>query len=102
MYDLHIFGLEFAWDPAKERANRRKHRVSFREAATVFLDENASLFHDPDHPQDEDRYILLGMSGEARLLVVRHCYREGDALIRVISARKADRRESAAYRRGFT
>ena len=75
----------------------RKHKVSFEEAQTVFLDENAIRFFDPDHSRDEDRFIMLGMSFTLRVLVVCHCYREDDSVIRIISARKADKREQSDY-----
>ena len=92
MSDIH-----FEWDKDKSRENKRKHKVSFEEAQTVFLDENAIRFFDPDHSQDEDRFIMLGMSFTLRVLVVCHCYREDDLVIRIISARKADRREQSDY-----
>lgn len=90
-------GLSFEWDGGKSRANEKKHGVSFEEAQTVFLDENAVRFYDPDHSQDEDRFILLGMSSRLRVLVVCHCLRESDSVIRIISARKADKREEKGY-----
>lgn len=90
-------GLSFEWDGKKSRANEKKHGVSFEEAQTVFLDENAVRFYDPDHSQDEDRFILLGMSSRLRVLVVCHCLRESDSVIRIISARKADKREEKGY-----
>lgn len=89
--------MEFEWDERKSRENKRKHKVSFEEAQTVFLDENAIRFFDPDHSQDEDRFLMLGMSFTLRVLVVCHCYREGDSVIRIISARKADKREQSDY-----
>ena len=89
--------IRFEWDPRKNQANKRKHRVSFEEAQTVFLDENAIRFFDPDHSEDEERFLMLGMSFALRVLVVCHCYRKNDAVIRIISARKADKREQADY-----
>ncbi len=89
--------LRFVWDEAKNRANRRKHGVSFGEAQSAFHDESAQVYFDPDHSDDEDRFILLGMSLLLRVLVVCHCYREGDSLVRIISARKADKREQEGY-----
>ena len=89
--------IEFKWDERKNRENKRKHKVSFEEAQTVFLDENAIRFFDPDHSQDEDRFLMLGMSFTLRVLVVCHCYRENDSVIRIISARKADKREQSDY-----
>ena len=92
-------GLEFKWDEKKNRENIKKHGISFEEAKTVFLDENAIRYFDPDHSRDEDRFIMLGMSFRLRVLVVCHCYREDDNQIRLISARKADRMESNNYGR---
>lgn len=89
--------LHFEWDPAKARENLRKHGVSFDEARTVFADDQAILLDDPDHSADEDRFALLGLSAPLRVLVVAHCYREGDTVIRVIAARKATRSERAQY-----
>ena len=89
--------MRFIWDRRKEAANRRKHGVSFDEARSVFLDENAKLIDDPAHSTDEDRFVLLGLSYKLRLLVVCHAYREDDAVIRIISARKANKREQAQY-----
>ena len=89
--------VKFEWDERKSRENKRKHKVSFEEAQTVFLDENAIRFFDPDHSQDEDRFLMLGMSFTLRVLVVCHCYREDDSVIRIISARKADKREQSDY-----
>ena len=84
--------LRFEWDPVKAAVNRRKHRVSFPEAQTVFFDEDALLVPDEDHSIEEDRFILLGRSSVLRLLIVCHCFRQADDLIRIISARKANRR----------
>ena len=92
-------GLVFEWDERKNRANRKKHGVSFEEAQTVFLDEHALRFYDPDHSEDEDRFIMLGMSFKLRTLVVCHCFRSRDAVVRIVSARKANKSEAAAYRR---
>jgi len=91
--------IRFEWDDAKSKSNKKKHKVSFEEAQTVFLDENAIRYYDPDHSQDEDRFIMLGMSLSLRVLVVCHCYRESDTVIRIITARKADKQETQNYRR---
>ena len=88
--------LTFEWDPAKALDNERKHGVSFDEAKTAFADASSLTIHDPEHSDPEDRYVLLGMSAAGRLLVVVHVER-GDS-IRLISARTADRRETAKYR----
>ena len=97
MYIVRMSDLRFEWDDRKSRTNKQKHKVSFEEAQSVFLDENAIRFFDPDHSQTEDRFLMLGMSFTLRVLVVCHCYRDDDAVIRIISARKADKREQAHY-----
>lgn len=89
--------IEFAWDQRKARSNLVKHGISFEEAETVFLDENARLLDDPDHSQDEERFILLGYSFQARCLIVNHCYRESSDVIRLISARRATAAEEKTY-----
>jgi hypothetical protein len=89
--------IAFVWDEAKNRGNQRKHGVSFDEAQTVFYDENAKEYSDPDHSADEDRFILLGLSRRLRVLVVCHCFRESDSVIRIISARKAVKSEEREY-----
>lgn len=89
--------LRFEWDPRKALANAAKHGVSFEEARSVFADERAKLIDDPDHSEEEDRFILLGLSSSLRVLIVCHCYREDDGVIRVISARKATPREAKFY-----
>jgi uncharacterized DUF497 family protein len=88
--------LWFSWDPDKARKNERKHRVSFEEAQTVFPDEYARFHEDPDH-SEEERFVLLGMSARLRILVVCHCYRSGNQEIRIISARKATKKERQQY-----
>lgn len=90
--------LRFEWDRRKAAANRRKHGVSFPEAETAFSDEFGLLLDDPDHSGDEDRFVLIGVSASLRMLVVVHCYRAADDVIRLISARKA----TAAERRQYT
>ncbi|HNZ03277.1 MAG TPA: BrnT family toxin [Myxococcota bacterium] len=87
----------FEWDETKAESNLRKHGVGFDEAQTAFLDEMALVFDDPDHDVDEHRFLLLGMSAHLRLLVVVHCARQDDKVIRIISARVATRRESDVY-----
>ena len=89
--------VRFDWNDAKNRANIRKHGVSFEEASTVCFDENALLMQDPDHSQEEDRFLLLGFSSRLRVLIVAHCYRAEDQLIRIISAMKAERSEREQY-----
>ena len=87
----------FEWDNKKEKINKRKHGISFEEARTAFYDENAIQYFDPDHSDDEDRFILLGISFKLKVLVVCHCFRENDSVIRIISARKADKDEEYEY-----
>ena len=89
--------LRFDWDNEKNIANKKKHGITFQEAQSVFADENALMIHDPDHSGDEDSFILMGLSSSIRLLVVCHCYRENDDVIRIISARKATRVEQKRY-----
>ena len=96
-YNVRMSDLGFAWDARKETQNRRKHGVSFIEAETVFSDEHALLVDDPEHSDQEDRFALLGLSAKLRTLVVVHCYREEEAVIRIVSARKATRREQDVY-----
>jgi uncharacterized DUF497 family protein len=94
--------LHFEWDDRKNAQNRRKHGISFEEARTVFFDERALLIADPDHSEREERFILLGLSSALRTLVVCHCYRREDDVIRLISARRADRQERARYETRWT
>jgi hypothetical protein len=93
---MNYFGFE--WDVCKSASNARKHGVTFDEARTVFYDENATLFDDPDHSRDEDRFILLGISLKLRVIVVCHCLRESETVIRIISARRATKTEQREYR----
>ena len=89
--------LRFEWDAQKNEINKKKHRISFEEARSVFYDDAALVIDDPEHSEEEDRFIILGMSTQANLLVVCHCYRASDTVIRIISARKATRTESRFY-----
>lgn len=93
--------VKFTWDEEKAKANVRKHGVSFEEASSVFADENARLKHDPEHSDEEDRFIILGFSSSLRVLVVCHVYRQNDQVIRIISGRKATRNERAQYGRAY-
>ncbi len=90
-------GIRFEWDDRKNAQNRRKHGVSFEEAQTVFFDEFALLIRDPDASASEERFLLLGLSSMARALVVCHCVRAKGGVIRIISARKANRAERRGY-----
>lgn len=100
MYTLQPSGSRFDWNDAKEADNLKKHGVSFAEATGAFFDRNAVRFFDPEHSEVEDRFILIGLTSAGRLLVVCHCYRENDQVIRLISARSADRREEQDYWEG--
>ena len=92
--------IKFEWDPGKAVANLKKHQVSFEEAKSVFFDEFAVQFFDEEHSSTEERFLMLGYSSEARLLIVCHCERDQGHVIRIISARKATKRESAFYQGG--
>lgn len=94
--------LRFEWDERKNAENQRKHGIAFEEAQTVFLDDSALLIDDPDHSGREQRFVLLGMSAALRYLVVCHCYRASDTIIRIISARKATATERDTYRQRWT
>lgn len=92
--------ITFVWDPDKDLSNQTKHDgISFEEAKTVFYDAHARVIFDPDHSIEEDRFIIVGFSDHLRLLVVCHCYREADSIVRIISARKASTKEERAYER---
>ena len=97
MYDVRMEELRFEWDEEKNKLNKKKHGVFFEEAKTAFYDEYAVQFYDPDHSEDEDCYILLGTSCKLQTLVVCHCFRESETVIRIISARKADKDEGEVY-----
>jgi len=94
--------ISFSWDKRKDEANKKKHGVSFDEAKTVFYDENAIRYFDPDHSDDEDRFLMVGLSHKLRILIVCHCFREEDSVIRIISARKATKGEEDVYWRERT
>ena len=90
--------IKFNWDKNKATKNLVKHKVSFEEAQSVFDDDNARLIFDPDHSEDEDRFILLGLSYSLKVLVVIHCYKDEENIIRLISARKATKKEEINYK----
>lgn len=89
--------MRFEWDPAKAASNARKHKVTFEVAKSVFYDDFAVQFFDEEHSSSEDRFLLLGMSSDSRLLLVCHCEREDGDVIRIISARKATANEAQFY-----
>jgi uncharacterized DUF497 family protein len=91
--------LRFKWDPAKAKENLKNHGISFQEAQSVFYDDYAVEFFDDTHSEWEDRFLLLGLSAQLRIVMVCHCYRESDSVIRIISARKATANEAGFYRR---
>jgi uncharacterized protein len=93
--------LRFDWDERKNKSNRIKHGIWFEEAQSVFSDPHGRLFYDPDHSEHEDRFILLGVSSAARTLIVVHCYKENDSVVRIISVRKATRKEVRFYEEGI-
>ena len=89
--------INFVWDEEKNKVNIKSHKISFQEAKTVFFDPNAKVIHDPDHSIEEDRFIILGLSKTLNILVVCHCYREKEEIIRIFSARKATKTECKQY-----
>ncbi len=90
--------ISFVWDKKKANANYKKHKVTFEEAKTTFIDPNGRMIYDPDRSKDEERFILLGVSSALRILAVCHCYRKDGQVIRIISARKATKTELKKYR----
>ncbi|PWJ71412.1 hypothetical protein B0O40_1281 [Ruminococcaceae bacterium R-25] len=90
----------FEWDENKNKVNIKKHGIGFAEASSVFYDENAILFDDPDHSKDEERFLIIGMSIRTQVLTVSHCYRSKGEVIRIISARKATKSEADYYVQG--
>jgi uncharacterized DUF497 family protein len=92
--------ISFIWDDRKDRQNQRKHGISFEEAQSVFFDDEAREFFDPDHSEDEARFLLVGRSYRLRVLLICHCFREREGVIRIISARRATKKERTAYSGG--
>lgn len=100
VYAIHMimYGIiSFQWDDRKAESNAKKHGVSFEEASTVFYDPHALRINDDAHSDEEDRFVIMGLSSVARVLTVCHCYREPDDIIRIISARHATKQEQAVY-----
>ena len=89
--------IKFEWDTDKASSNKKKHGVSFEEARSVFCDEFAVQFYDEENSDSEDRFLMLGFSDEARLLIVCHCERNDGNIIRIISARKTTKTEANYY-----
>lgn len=96
-YIVIMSALRFEWDENKNKQNQKKHGVSFEEAQTVFFDDSAIEFFDSEHSEQEDRFLLLGLSARFKILMICHCYRDEDAVILIISARKATKRERKFY-----
>lgn len=96
-YNVHMKNIDFEWDDKKEKTNLKKYGISFSEAQTVFYDEFAVQYFDPDHSESEDRFLLLGMSFKLKTIVVCHCFRDEESTIRIISARKANKTEEKEY-----
>jgi len=92
--------IEFEWNPSKAISNKKKHNVSFEEAQSVFYDDFAVQFYDEENSETEDRFLMLGLSNESKLLLVCHCEKEEGNIIRIISARKATKNESKLYEGG--
>jgi len=97
MYNIVMDEIRFEWDENKNIINQQKHNVSFEEARTVFFDDEAKVIDDPEHSKEEERFIILGLSSKANLLIVCHCYRASETVIRIISARKATKTETKFY-----
>ena len=95
-----MYNDKFVWDEKKHKVNVERHGVTFMEASSVFEDDNAIYIDDSSHSENEERFIVIGFSERARLLMVCHCYRNGGSLIRIISARKANKKEETLYRGG--
>ncbi len=93
--------MHFEWDENKNKINQKKHEIDFHEASSVFYDEKAILFDDPEHSDQEERFLLLGMSETTKICIVCHCYRKSETTIRIISARKATKKEIERYARGI-
>ncbi|MCI9436648.1 MAG: BrnT family toxin [Lachnospiraceae bacterium] len=93
--------IRFIWDENKNELNKKKHGISFEEAKDVFGDENAILFDDPDHSYEEERFLIIGMTGGKGICIVSHCYKDEDSTIRIISAREATKSEKKTYQKGW-
>lgn len=89
--------IQFEWDKHKNAINIKKHKISFEEASTVFFDDRAILFDDPEHSYEEERFLIIGTTSSSRICIVSHCYRSEDEIIRIISARNATKTEQSVY-----
>ncbi len=93
--------MKFEWDENKNKINQKKHGIAFDEVKVIFEDDYSILFDDPDHSDDEDRFLIIGMSDNKGICIVSHCYRGADEIIRIISARKATKTERKIYDEQF-
>lgn len=93
--------IQFEWDNNKNAINIKKHKISFEEASTVFYDDRAILFDDPEHSYEEERFLIIGTTASSKICIVSHCYREDDEIIRIISARKATKTEKSVYEKNL-
>ena len=93
--------IKFEWDENKNRINQHKHGISFEDAKTVFYDENAMLFDDPEHSREEERFLIIGITDREKICIVSHCYRDQEGTIRIISAREATKNEKKTYTEGW-
>ena len=93
--------IEFEWDDDKNKINSKKHGISFEDAKSVFFDDDAILFEDPDHSIGEERFLIIGFSKIKKICIVSHCYREKNSIIRIISAREATKSEKKIYTKGL-
>ena len=100
MCTYNVNMIEFEWNPSKAVSNKKKHNISFEEARSVFYDDFAVQFYDEENSDTEDRFLMLGLSNESKLLLVCHCEKEEGDIVRIISARKATNNESKLYRGG--
>lgn len=101
MYNINIERIHFEWDENKNIKNKTKHGIDFKEASSVFYDDYAIVFDDPDHSDNEERFLIIGMSVKTRICIVSHCTRNNDSIIRIISARKATKHEAIIYSEGL-
>lgn len=93
--------IKFEWDENKNKINQKKHGLSFETAKEVFFDQAAILFDDPDHSDEEERFLIIGMTKASKICIVSHCYRDSDSIIRLISAREATKTEKKIYKKGW-
>lgn len=100
-YNIIMNTIQFEWDNNKNAINKKKHKISFEEASTVFYDDRAILFDDPEHSSEEDRFLIIGTTMSSKICIVSHCYRGNDEIIRIISARKATKTEQSVYEKNL-